>query len=167
MFRIGHGHDSHRLVEDRRLVLGGVEIPFGKGLLGHSDADVLAHAVTDALLGALAEGDIGKRFPDKDPAYKDADSISLLRQVASSGKFKDWKVVNLDCTIVCQEPRLADFISGMRRNLAEALDSDISCVSVKATTTEGMGPCGRGEGIECTAVVLLFGEVEPTMPEDG
>ncbi|MBN1863850.1 MAG: 2-C-methyl-D-erythritol 2,4-cyclodiphosphate synthase [Victivallales bacterium] len=155
MFRIGHGHDAHRLAEGRRLVLGGVDIPFKKGLLGHSDADVLAHAVTDAVLGALAEGDIGRWFPDNDPRYKDADSISLLRQVVTSEKFEEWKVVNLDCTIVCQKPRLADFIPEMRRNLAEALDSDISCISVKATTTEGMGPCGRGEGIECSAVVLL------------
>ena len=153
MIRIGHGYDVHRLVEGRRLVLGGVEIPYEKGLLGHSDADVLAHAVADSLLGALALPDIGRRFPDKDPKYKDADSIELLKDVYSEVLSTGYSVSNLDCTVIAENPMLKPFIHPMRKVLAEALSTDIGNVNVKATTEEGLGL--RGEGIGAHAVVLL------------
>ncbi len=154
-FRIGHGYDAHRLVEGRGLVLCGVKIPFEKGLLGHSDADVAAHALTDALLGALALGDIGKLFPDNDPSFKDADSIELLKKALSNVAFSNYEVSNVDLTVVAQRPKLAPHIPAMRERLASAMKIPPERVSVKAKTTEGMGFCGTGEGIESFAVVLL------------
>ncbi len=153
MIRIGHGYDVHKLVEGRRLVLGGVEIPYEKGLLGHSDADVLAHAVADALLGALALPDIGRRFPDKDPKYKGADSILLLKDVYSEISSMGFSVGNLDCTVIAEKPMLKPFIEQMRGILANTLSTDVANVNVKATTEEGLGL--RGEGIGAHAVVLL------------
>ena len=153
--RIGHGYDAHRLVEGRRLILGGVEIPFDKGLEGHSDADVLVHAVMDALLGAAALGDIGKHFPDTDKKYQDADSIKLLWEVI--GKLKDagYKPLNIDSTVCAQAPKLAPYIDEMRENIAVACGLKKSAVSVKATTEEGLGFTGSLEGISATAVCLL------------
>ena len=153
--RIGHGYDAHRLVAGRRLILGGVEIPYECGLLGHSDADVLAHAVTDALLGAAGRGDIGKRFPDTDPANKDADSIGLLRIVAGELAVAGYSVGNIDCTIVAQKPKLKDYIPQMKVNLADACGVSPDCVNVKATTEEQMGFTGRCEGMAAHAVCLL------------
>ena len=153
--RIGHGYDVHRLVEGRRLILGGVEIPWEKGLLGHSDADVLTHALMDALLGAAALGDIGHLFPDKDPAYEGADSIELLRQVMRVLEEHGWKLGNADVTVIAQRPKLAPHIPEMRRILAEAMGTTIDRVSVKATTEEGLGFTGAKEGIAAHAVVLL------------
>ena len=153
MIRIGHGYDVHKLVEGRRLVLGGVEIPYEKGLLGHSDADVLAHAVADALLGALALPDIGRRFPDKDPKYKDADSIELLKDVYAEILSTGYSLCNLDCTVIAEKPMLKPFIEQMRGVVAAALCTDIANVTIKATTEEGLGI--RGEGIGVHAVVLL------------
>ncbi len=153
MIRIGHGYDVHKLAEGRRLVLGGVLIPYEKGLLGHSDADVLAHAAADALLGALALPDIGRRFPDKDPKYKDADSIELLKDVYSEVLSMGWKLSNMDCTVIAEKPMLKPFIEQMRGILANALSTDIANVNIKATTEEGLGL--RGEGIGAHAVVLL------------
>lgn len=153
--RIGHGYDVHRLTENRRLILGGVDIPYEKGLLGHSDADVLAHAVMDALLGAAALGDIGHLFPDNDPAYSGADSIGLLRQVKEVLTREGWRVENLDATILCQAPKLATHIAAMRENLAQALEMDVQAVSVKATTEEKLGFTGAGEGIAAHCVCLL------------
>ena len=153
--RIGHGYDVHRLVEGRRLVLGGVEIPWEKGLLGHSDADVLLHALMDALLGACALGDIGQHFPDKDPAYEGADSLELLRRVAVLLRERGFRPVNVDCTVLAQRPRLAPFIPQMRRQIAGALSLELDCVSVKATTEEGLGFTGEGLGIAAHAVVLV------------
>lgn len=153
MIRIGHGYDVHKLVEGRRLVLGGVLIPYEKGLLGHSDADVLAHAAADALLGALALPDIGRRFPDKDPKYKDADSIELLKDVYSEVLSMGWKLCNMDCTVIAEKPMLKPFVEQMRGILANALSTDIANVNIKATTEEGLGL--RGEGIGAHAVVLL------------
>ena len=153
--RIGHGYDVHRLVEGRPLILGGVEIPWEKGLLGHSDADVLTHAVMDALLGAAALGDIGKLFPDNDPTYKGADSIGLLRHVAKRIGDEGYKIGNVDATILCQRPKLAPHIPQMRQILADACGVDVSCVSVKATTEEGLGFTGSGEGMAAHAVCLL------------
>ncbi len=155
MIRIGHGYDVHRLVEDRKLILGGVDIPYEKGLLGHSDADVLTHAVADALLGALALGDIGTHFPDTDNEYKDADSIELLKKVFSLIREKGYTLGNIDCTVAAQAPKLKPYILNMRENLANALDTDISFVSVKATTEEGLGITGNGDGITATAVCIL------------
>ena len=146
--RIGHGYDVHRLVENRKLILGGVEIPFERGLLGHSDADVLLHAISDALLGAVALGDIGKHFPDTDPRYAGADSMLLLKEVVRL-------VGNLDATILCQRPKLAGFISAMRENIAACCEIPVSDVSVKATTEEKLGFTGSGEGIAVHAVALL------------
>ena len=154
--RIGHGYDVHKLVEDRKLILGGVEIPYEKGLLGHSDADVLVHAVMDALLGALALGDIGKHFPDTDPTYKGADSIELLRHVGKIISDRGYKVGNIDSTILCQKPKLAPHIESMRANIAGALECDISQVSVKATTEEKLGFTGEGLGISAHAVCVLM-----------
>lgn len=153
--RIGHGYDVHRLVEGRPLILGGVTIPFEKGLLGHSDADVLAHAVMDALLGAAALGDIGKLFPDTDPAWAGADSLQLARRVAARLRDAGWQVVNVDATVLCQRPKLAPHIPAMRHNLAGALGVSPACISVKATTEEGLGFTGSGEGIAAHGVCLL------------
>ncbi|MBR1496221.1 MAG: 2-C-methyl-D-erythritol 2,4-cyclodiphosphate synthase [Oscillospiraceae bacterium] len=153
--RIGHGYDVHILTEGRALVLGGVCIPYEKGLLGHSDADVLLHAVMDALLGAAALGDIGQMFPDSDPAYAGADSLALLRQVGERVAAAGWRLGNLDCTVIAQAPRLAGHIPAMRENIARALDASPDQVSVKATTEEHLGFTGRGEGIAAHAVCLL------------
>ncbi len=154
--RIGQGYDVHRLVEGRKLILGGVEIPWEKGLLGHSDADVLIHAVMDALLGAAALGDIGAIFPDSDPKYEGADSVELLRKVNALLREKGWRLGNLDATVIAQRPRLAPHIPEMRRRIAEALSASIDDVSVKATTEEHLGFTGRGEGISAQAVALLL-----------
>lgn len=153
--RIGHGYDVHRLVEDRKLILGGVEVPFEKGLLGHSDADVLAHAVMDAVLGAAALGDIGKHFPDTDPAYAGADSLQLAQHVACIMREKGWKIVNIDSTLLCQKPKLAPYIPAMRENLAAAFGMPVDAVSVKATTEEHLGFTGEGLGIAAHAVALI------------
>ena len=153
--RIGHGYDVHRLTEGRALILGGVEIPYEKGLLGHSDADVLTHAVMDALLGAAALGDIGKLFPDSDAAYKGISSIELLKRVKARLAEAGFETVNLDATILAQAPKLAPYRDEMRGNIACALDIPSSRVSVKATTEEGLGFTGSGEGIAAHAVALL------------
>lgn len=153
--RIGHGYDVHRLTEGRRLILGGVEVPYEKGLLGHSDADVLTHAVMDALLGAAALGDIGKLFPDTDAAYAGISSILLLERVAERLREAGYAVVNLDATVLAQAPKLAPYRERMRENLARALVLDASRVSVKATTEEGLGFTGEGLGIAAHAVALL------------
>lgn len=153
--RIGHGYDVHRLVEGRRLILGGVEIPWEKGLLGHSDADVLTHALMDALLGAAALGDIGQLFPDRDPAYEGADSILLLREVMRRLREAGWRLGNADITVLAQRPKLAPHIPRMRGILAEAMGAALSQVSVKATTEEGLGFTGEGLGIAAHAVVLI------------
>lgn len=156
MYRIGTGYDLHRLEEGRPLILGGVRIPFEKGLMGHSDADVLCHAITDALLGALAKGDIGTHFPDNDPAYKDADSIQLLNRVAKIIAGAGYRVENLDCTVVAERPKLRDYIDRIRQSIAECIEVPTNRVSVKAKTNEGVGPEGRGEAISAQAVVLLM-----------
>ena len=153
--RIGHGYDVHRLTENRRLILGGVDIPYEKGLLGHSDADVLVHAIMDALIGAAALGDIGKLFPDTDDKYRDADSIELLKNVCAILSQHGYKIENIDSTVLAQRPKLAPYIAQMRENIANACKIDISCVSVKATTEEGLGFTGSGEGIAAHAVCLL------------
>ncbi len=153
--RIGHGYDVHRLVEGRRLILGGVEIPWKKGLLGHSDADVLAHAIADALLGAAALGDIGKLFPDTAPAYEGADSLLLLAEVCRVVREKGYEIENIDATILAQAPKLRPHIDAMRERLARACGIDIGQVSVKATTEEGLGFTGAGEGIAVHSVCLL------------
>ena len=154
-FRVGHGYDVHRLVPDRRLVLGGVEIPYALGLLGHSDADVLTHAVMDALLGAAALGDIGRHFPDSDPAYAGADSIGLLKTVCALLREQGFALGNLDCTVIAQAPKLAPYIERMRETLALACGADVSQVNVKATTEERLGFTGAGEGIAAHAVALI------------
>ena len=153
--RIGHGYDVHRLVEGRELVLGGVKIPYEKGLLGHSDADVLTHALMDALLGACALGDIGKLFPDSDAEYKGADSVELLKKVCSLIYSKGYRISNVDCTVLAQRPKLAPHIPQMRENLSNAMDIAADCVSVKATTEEGLGFTGEGLGIAAHAVALI------------
>lgn len=153
--RIGHGYDVHKLVEDRRLILGGVDIPYEKGLLGHSDADVLAHAVSDALLGAAAYGDIGGMFPDNDPAFKNADSLVLLQKVVARLKEGGYTVGNIDATVLAQRPKLAPFIPAMRENIARACGISVDAVSVKATTEEGLGFTGSGEGIAAHAVCII------------
>ena len=153
--RVGHGYDVHRLVPGRALVLGGVTVPFDRGLLGHSDADVLTHAVMDALLGAAALGDIGKLFPDSNPAYAGADSVLLLRRVTAALAEGGFAPVNVDATVLAQAPKLAPYIPDMRRILAEAMGLDASRVSVKATTEEGLGFTGSGEGIAAHAVALV------------
>jgi 2C-methyl-D-erythritol 2,4-cyclodiphosphate synthase len=153
--RIGHGYDAHRLVEGRRLVLGGVTIPFEKGLLGHSDADVLVHAVMDALLGAAGLPDIGALFPDTDPEYKDADSIELLKKVFIKVKSKGLMVGNIDATIIAQAPKMKPYLEKMRENIASACETAAENVNVKATTEEGMGFTGASEGIAAHAVCLL------------
>ena len=153
--RIGHGYDAHRLVEGRKLTLGGVEIPYERGLLGHSDADVLLHALADAILGAAALGDIGKLFPDNDPATEGIDSRIILRAAVKAAADAGYAVGNCDMTVIAQRPKLAPYIETMRQNIADDLGVDLSCVSVKATTEEKMGFTGAGEGISCHAVVLL------------
>ena len=155
MFRIGHGYDVHRLTEGRPLIVGGVNIPHEAGLLGHSDADVLVHAIMDSILGALALGDIGKHFPDTDERYRGADSIGLLRQVAKIIDNHGYSVVNIDSTILAQAPKMASHIEQMRKNVADAIGIDISCVSVKATTEEKLGFTGEKKGIAAHAVCLL------------
>jgi 2-C-methyl-D-erythritol 2,4-cyclodiphosphate synthase len=157
LFRIGFGYDAHRLVDGRPFILGGVEIPYRVGLEGHSDADVLTHAVIDAVIGALGMGDIGQHFPDTDPAYKDASSISMLRKVMIWVKRDNLRLNNLDATIVAEAPKLASYLPSMRKGMAEALEVAENQVNIKATTTEGLGFCGRGEGIEAYAVVCLVG----------
>ncbi len=153
--RVGHGYDVHRLTEGRELILGGVEIPFEKGLLGHSDADVLTHAVMDALLGAAGLGDIGKWFPDTDPAYAGADSLVLLDRVMDLLRERGWRVENVDATVLAQRPKLASFIPRMRENLAARMELEPEAVNVKATTEEGLGFTGSCEGIAAHAVCLL------------
>ena len=153
--RIGHGYDVHRLVEGRDLILGGVKIEYEKGLLGHSDADVLLHAVSDALLGAAGLGDIGRHFPDTDPKYKGADSLELLRQVAGKIAAAGYRVGNVDVTMIAQRPKLKDFIPRMEENIASALDVEPGRINVKATTEERLGFTGSGEGMSCHAVCLI------------
>ena len=153
--RIGHGYDVHRLVEGRKLIIGGVDIPYEKGLLGHSDADVLAHAIMDALLGAAALGDIGKLFPDNDPAYEGADSMKLLARVAEVLDEKGYAIGNIDATVIAQKPKLAPYIEQMRRRMAEVCGIDMEQLSVKATTEEKLGFTGNMEGLRCHAVCLL------------
>lgn len=155
--RIGHGYDVHRLVEGRRCVIGGVDIPHEKGLLGHSDADVLLHAIMDAVLGAMAAGDIGKLFPDSDPAYKGADSLVLTRRVAEVMAQRGYRLGNIDATVIAQAPKLAPHIPAMRERIAEAFGVEVDRISVKATTEERLGFTGSGEGIAAHAVCLLEG----------
>ena len=155
MFRTGEGYDVHRLIEGRKLIIGGVEIPFEKGLLGHSDADVLLHAVMDALLGAAALGDIGRHFPDSDPAYEGASSLDLLRECSRMLEDRGFTVENIDCTLIAQAPRVGPYTDAMRENIADALGIDISQVNVKATTEEGLGFTGSGEGMAARAVCLI------------
>ncbi|KEQ22407.1 2-C-methyl-D-erythritol 2,4-cyclodiphosphate synthase [Paenibacillus tyrfis] len=159
MIRVGQGFDVHQLVEGRKCIIGGVDIPFEKGLLGHSDADVLLHALTDAILGALGLGDIGKHFPDTDAAYKDADSYMLLVQVWESAKQAGYRLGNADCTIIAQKPKMAPHIPAMIERIAAALEAEPSQINVKATTTEQLGFTGRGEGIAAQAVVCLVKDV--------
>ncbi len=153
--RIGHGYDVHKLVEGRDLIIGGVKIPYEKGLLGHSDADVLLHAVSDSLLGAAAMGDIGGMFPDNDPQFLGADSLVLLRSVFQRLRDNGYKVVNVDATVIAQKPKMKAYIPEMRMNIAAALSTDIDNISVKATTEEEMGFTGRGEGISAHSVCLI------------
>ena len=154
--RVGFGYDVHKLDEDRKLILGGVEIPYEKGLLGHSDADVVTHALMDALLGAAALGDIGKHFPDTDPEYKGANSIKLLEYVVKLLEDKGYKINNVDCTIIAQKPKLAPYIESIREIYAKAMGIETDCVNVKATTTEKLGFEGRGEGISACAVCTII-----------
>lgn len=153
--RIGHGYDVHKLVPDRDLILGGIKIPYEKGLLGHSDADVLTHALMDALLGAMAVGDIGRMFPDSDDRYLNADSIEMLREVVKLVKKKGFVVVNIDCTVIAQRPKLQPYVGAMRAVYADVLGIDIGRVSVKATTEEHLGFTGEGLGIAAHAMVLI------------
>ena len=158
--RIGHGYDVHRLTENRKLILGGVEIPYEKGLLGHSDADVLVHALMDAMLGAAAMGDIGKLFPDNDDAYLGADSLVLLKKVSDLIREHGYTLSNADCTVIAQRPRLSPFIDEMRKRVAEAAGVEVGRISVKATTEEKLGFTGEGLGIAAHAVVLLEEEAK-------
>lgn len=155
MMRIGHGYDVHKLVEGRELILGGVHIPHSLGLLGHSDADVLLHAISDAILGAAALGDIGKHFPDTDERFRGADSLVLLREVVRLVEQEGWRLGNLDAIIIAQQPKLRPYIDNMRQNIADACHADISQISVKATTEERLGFTGREEGISAHCVCLL------------
>lgn len=159
MIRVGQGFDVHQFAEGRKCIIGGVEIPFEKGLLGHSDADVLLHAVADAILGALALGDIGKHFPDTDPEFKDADSLKLLLHVWGLAKEKGYRLGNLDCTIIAQRPKMAPYIPQMAEVIARALEAGTEDVNVKATTTERLGFAGREEGVAAQAVVCLVKNV--------
>jgi 2-C-methyl-D-erythritol 2,4-cyclodiphosphate synthase len=156
MFRVGQGFDVHEFAENRPLILGGVTIPYEKGLIGHSDADVLLHTVTDAALGAIGEGDIGRHFPDTDPEFKDADSAKLLSYIWNIVEEKGYKLGNVDCTIIAQAPKMAPYITQMRDRIAELLNAEHSQVNVKATTTEKLGFTGRGEGIAAQATILLI-----------
>ena len=160
MYRIGEGYDVHKLVNDRDLILGGIKVPHEKGLLGHSDADVLLHAIMDSLLGAFALGDIGKYFPDSDEKYRGISSVELLKEVRNiiNKNEKSFRICNIDATIICQRPKLRDYIDEMRKNVAVALEIDIGQVSIKATTEEGLGFTGSGDGIAARAIVLV--EVE-------
>lgn len=155
MFRIGQGFDVHQLTEGRPLIIGGITIPYEKGLLGHSDADVLLHTVADACLGAIGEGDIGRHFPDTDPEFKDADSAKLMEHVWQLVKDRGYELVNADCTIIAQKPKMAPYIQQMKERMAELLNASPEQINVKATTTEKLGFTGRGEGIASQAVVLL------------
>jgi 2-C-methyl-D-erythritol 2,4-cyclodiphosphate synthase len=155
MFRIGQGFDVHQLTEGRPLIIGGITIPYEKGLLGHSDADVLLHTVADACLGAIGEGDIGRHFPDTDPNFKDADSAKLMEHVWQLVKDRGYELVNADCTIIAQQPKMAPHIQQMKERIAELLNASPEQINVKATTTEKLGFTGRGEGIASQAVVLL------------
>lgn len=156
LMRVGMGYDVHKLTEGRKLILGGVDIPWEKGLLGHSDADVLIHAIMDALLGAAALGDIGKHFPDTDPAYKGISSVKLLVHVAGLLRENDYAIGNIDATIIAQKPKMAPHIPKMRENIAEALGIKISQLNIKATTEEGLGFTGQGEGISSQAICSLY-----------
>ncbi|MFX3674682.1 MAG: 2-C-methyl-D-erythritol 2,4-cyclodiphosphate synthase [Paenisporosarcina sp.] len=156
MFRVGQGFDVHEFAENRPLIIGGVTIPYEKGLIGHSDADVLLHTVTDAALGAIGEGDIGRHFPDTDPEFKDADSAKLLAYIWRIVEEKGYKLGNVDCTIIAQAPKMAPYIPQMREQIAKLLNADSSQVNVKATTTEKLGFTGRGEGIAAQATILLI-----------
>ena len=156
MFRIGFGYDAHRLTEGRSLIIGGVKIPYHLGLMGHSDADVLAHAIIDALLGALSKGDLGQHFPDSDPAYKDIDSLLMLKKVMDWVKEAGYNVNQVDTTIVAEAPKLAGSIEAMKERLSEVLDTKTDQINIKATTSEGLGFCGRQDGMEAYAVVSLF-----------
>lgn len=153
--RIGMGYDVHKLTENRKLILGGVDIPYEKGLLGHSDADVLIHAIMDAILGAAALGDIGKHFPDTDPAYEGISSIKLMEHVAGLLRENGFEIGNIDATVIAQKPKLAAYIPQMRQNMADALDIEVSQINVKATTEEGLGFTGAGQGIASQAICLL------------
>jgi 2-C-methyl-D-erythritol 2,4-cyclodiphosphate synthase len=155
MFRIGQGFDVHQLTEGRPLIIGGITIPYEKGLLGHSDADVLLHTIADACLGAIGAGDIGKHFPDTDPAFKDADSAKLLDHIYKIVKQSGYGLVNADCTIIAQKPKMAPYIEAMRKRIAEILQTEVDQINVKATTSEKLGFTGREEGIAAQAVVLL------------
>src|SRR5687767_212359 len=155
MFRIGIGNDTHRLVDGRPLVLGGVQIPSTRGAEGHSDADALTHAIADAILGALCEGDLGVHFNDRDPQWKNADSLQLLSRINSLADERGFHIINIDSNIIIERPRLRDHVNTMRAKLAETLGIEIGCVSVKAKSGEGLGPVGRGEAVETQAVVLL------------
>ncbi|MBZ5202945.1 2-C-methyl-D-erythritol 2,4-cyclodiphosphate synthase [Planomicrobium chinense] len=155
MMRIGQGYDVHQLAEGRPFILGGIEIPHDRGLLGHSDADVLLHTITDAALGAIGGGDIGKHFPDTDPEFKDADSRKLLTHIWQYVKEQGYELGNVDCTVIAQKPKLAPYIEQMRESIASLLEADISQVNVKATTSEHLGFTGREEGIAALAVILL------------
>ena len=155
VIRVGFGYDVHRLVEGRPLILGGVKIPYVKGLLGYSDADVLTHAVIDAILGAVGKGDIGRHFPDSDPAYKGADSLFLLKKVVKIAHDERFAINNLDATVVAQKPKLTTYLNDMEERLSGVLEVDPQVVNVKATTTEGLGFCGREEGLAAYAVVTL------------
>ena len=153
--RVGIGYDVHRLVEDKPLIIGGVTIPYELGLLGHSDADVLLHAITDAMLGAAALGDIGKHFPDTDPKYKGADSLVLLEESVRLVREAGFNVVNIDATIIAQQPKMRPYIEDMRTNVAKAVDLDVSCINIKATTEEGLGFTGAGQGISSQAICMI------------
>lgn len=155
MFRVGIGYDVHKLVENRKLIIGGVEIPYEKGLLGHSDADVLLHAIMDALLGAAAKGDIGKHFPDNDERFKGISSVKLLEEVGKILKEEEYSISNIDATIIAQKPKMLPYIQQMRENIAKVLNIDIGQVNVKATTEEGLGFTGDGSGISSQAICLI------------
>lgn len=155
MLRIGNGYDVHRLTENRKLIIGGVNIPYERGLLGHSDADVLTHAIADAILGAAAFGDIGLHYPDNDNKFKDMDSIIMLGEIVDMVNKKGFKICNLDATVIAQAPKMRPFIDEMRKNIAKACKIDIDCVNIKATTEEGLGFTGSGEGIASSCVCLI------------
>ncbi|WP_152395432.1 2-C-methyl-D-erythritol 2,4-cyclodiphosphate synthase [Paenibacillus guangzhouensis] len=159
MIRVGQGFDVHQLVEGRPCIIGGITIPYEKGLLGHSDADVLLHAISDAILGALGLGDIGKHFPDTDQQFKDADSVKLLEEIWVMAKEAGYKLGNLDCTIIAQKPKMLPYIPEMQERIAQVLEADVSQINVKATTTEQLGFTGRGEGIAAQSVVCLLQNV--------